>query len=237
MKMGPRAQTQMLELSHTWKQGQHVLVTGGTGSGKTELARQLDEIRIRAGSYVVVFVCKLQPDDTIRNSYKGFKRWKRWKKRPTITENKILLWPAVEGLGQTQATALMREVFAEALEDISRTGRWTVHIDEGLFVTSPSYLNLGSTIGMMHALMRTSKATMITLAQRPAHLPLAIYANIDHAFIGQVKETSDMKRLADLGGNLTARELAALIRTNGKHDFTWVPIGSGKEPQRINLAE
>ncbi|HEY6018780.1 MAG TPA: sigma 54-interacting transcriptional regulator [Candidatus Paceibacterota bacterium] len=236
VRLGPKATLQLAQISRDWKQGQHVLITGGTGSGKTRLARELDEIRVKRGGHVVVFVCKLRPDETIKEAYSGFTRWTRWQK-PKMTDTRILLWPAVEGLPQREAVKLMWDTFAHALSEISRVGRWTVHIDEGLFFTSPRYLNFGKELGMMYQLMRTSKATMITLAQRPAHLPLEIYANVDYAFIGRANEVMDMKRLANLDGNLSSKQLAALINSNGKHDFTYVPIALGKPPERINLAE
>jgi energy-coupling factor transporter ATP-binding protein EcfA2 len=239
-EIGPTSKTQLAALSRAWKQGQHVLITGGTGSGKTRLARELDEIRIARGGYVVVFVCKLRPDDTITDYYNardGWVRWKRWKTRPRINENKILLWPDVEGKPVKDAVALMGAVFAEALDAISRNGKWTVHIDEGLFMSSPSYLNFGREMGMMYALMRSAKATLITLAQRPAHLPVAIYANIDHAFVGRASEPADLKRLANMDSGMPSRELQKLIMRNGKHDFLWIRLGQEKEPQVINLAQ
>jgi energy-coupling factor transporter ATP-binding protein EcfA2 len=237
MRIGPRARIQLAQLSQEWPQGDHVLITGGTGSGKTRLARELDEIRIKRGSHVVVLISKLRPDDTIRNDYRGWTRWTEWKRKPNAFENRILLWPKVEGLPVKEATALMLKVFSEALDEISRTGFWTVHVDEGLFVTSPSYLNLGRELGMMYALMRTSKATMITLAQRPSHLPLSVYANASHAFIGRAAEVSDLKRLANLDAAVPAKELAAMIQANGKHDFIWVSMNGNRPPERINLAE
>ncbi len=237
-ELGPVSRSQMSALRRVWKQGEHVLITGGTGSGKTRLARELDEIRISNGSYVVVFVCKLRPDDTLREYYSakdGWVRWKRWKNRPRIDENKILLWPDVEGKPVKDAVNLMGSVFAEALDAISRSGKWTVHIDEGLFMSSPSYLNFGREMGMMYALMRSAKATLITLAQRPAHLPLSLYANIEHAFIGRASEPADLKRLANMDSTLPSRELQRLIMANGKHDFLWVRLGSERAPQVINL--
>lgn len=239
-EIGPVSRSQLLTLSNVWKQGQHCLVTGGTGSGKTRLARELDEIRINKGGYVVVFVCKLQPDDTIRQYYSekdGWVRWKRWKSRPRINENKILLWPEVEGKPIRDAVNLMGSVFAEALDAISRTGKWTVHIDEGLFMSSPSYLNFGREMGMMYALMRSAKATLITLAQRPAHLPVALYANIDHAFVGRASEQLDLKRLANMDSAIPSRELMKRIQGLGKHDFLWLRLGTDREPQLINLAK
>src|SRR5690349_2351209 len=101
-KPGPIFQNQMQRLGLAWHQGGHVLITGGTGSGKTRLAREILEQRIQRGGFVVVFVCKLG-DETIDSAYKGFKRWKTWKDKPRVDENRILLWPAVEGLPMREA--------------------------------------------------------------------------------------------------------------------------------------
>lgn len=239
MKIGPRTQAQFARLAVDWNQGDHVLVTGGTGSGKTLLARQLDEIRIQRGSIVIVFVCKLKPDDTITTHYNkrdGWVRWTTWKKRPNMTETKILFWPKVEGLSPRDATALMKREFENALEEIGKQGKWTIHLDEGLFITSPAYLNLGPVVGMMYALMRSSKGTLITLAQRPAHMPVSIYANLSHAFVGRASELPDLKRLADMDSQTNSRDLQRMINQNGKHDFIWIAIGQDQPPERVNLA-
>lgn len=240
MRIGPRTREQFARLSTVWNQGDHVLVTGGTGSGKTLLARQLDEIRIQRGGSVIVFVCKLQPDETIHEHYSkrdGWVRWTTWKKHPNMTENKILFWPKVEGLSPKEATVIMKREFENALEHIGKTGKWTVHLDEGLFITSPAYLNLGPTVGMMYALMRSSKGTMITLAQRPAHLPVSIYANLSQAFVGRASELPDLKRLADMDSLTNSKVLQRMISQNGKHDFIWIPVGQDWPPERVNLAK
>ncbi|GIH29359.1 hypothetical protein Aph01nite_76690 [Acrocarpospora phusangensis] len=235
MRPGPVTTQQMKRLGAAWRQGMHVLITGGTGSGKTLLARHVVEQRIIRDGFVVVFCCKLKPDDTLREHYKGFVRWKTWKRRPRIDENRVLFWPDVEGKSVTEATPILKREFAHALDEISRVGYWTVQIDEGLFVSSPDYLGLSAQLGMMYALMRTSRATMITLAQRPAHLPLAIYANLDHAFVGRASELPDLKRLADLDGPHSSKELKTIIAANGKHDFTWIPVGPGWKTEQVNM--
>jgi energy-coupling factor transporter ATP-binding protein EcfA2 len=227
-------------LASVWEQGQHILVTGSTGSGKTELAHELDEIRIRAGSFVVVFVCKLQPDETLRKSYPavdGWVRWKTWKRRPSVHENRILLWPDVEGRPILEATKIMQDVFSHALDEISRSRGWLVHIDEGFLLSSPHHLGLGNRLGMMYALMRASNVTLLTLGQRPAYLPVSIYANLSHAFIGRASELPDLKRLADMGGRESSRDLQRIISMNGRHDFTWVPVGQHWPAEQVNLAK
>lgn len=240
VKLGPIAAQQLSLVKATWRQGEHVLITGGTGSGKTLLARYLDQMRIDAGGSVVVFIAKLQPDRTITDYYSakdGWVRWTKWKK-PAITDRKILLWPAVEGKTYPEAIKVMKEVFQEALSEISKTGLWTIHIDEGLMMTDrESGLGFSKDISIMYALMRSAKGTMITLSQRPMHLPLSIYANLSWAFIGKAKELADVKRLANLDGSLDSRALAMMIRRNGMHDFVMVPIAQNRKPERLNLAK
>ena len=235
MIIGPKSREQLTRLSTEWKQGDHVLVSGGTNSGKTTLARYLDEVRLKAGGSVVVFVSKLRPDATITNDYKGWTRWTSWWKNPSLTENRILLWPKVEHKNHREAVQIMRYEYAKAFDEISKTGRWTVHLDEGLFICSPEFLGLSGMVGLMYQMMRSSKGTMITLAQRPSHLPVAIYPNLSQAFIGQASELPDLRRLANLDGRTNSRELQNRITRNGRHDFTWLGIGQDREPETINL--
>lgn len=235
--LGPVAKSQLARISLMWEQGQHVLITGGTGSGKTRLARELIQMRLDRGGSVVVFVAKLQRDDTLRDDYGDFKRWKTWKDRPSVTDRRILLWPDVEGKTATEARAILQAEYSRALNEISKVGKWTVVIDEGLYTTASGGLNQSEIISQMFQLIRSAKGTMIVLAQRPAHLPLAIFANIDMAFVSRASETMDLKRLGDLSTVMPSKKLQAEIARNGKHDFVWIPTGWQLPPERINLAK
>ena len=130
----------------------------------------------------------------------------------------------------------MKVEFQKALRAISVKGHWTVHLDEGLMMSESKQLNLGADIGAMYALMRSARGTMITLAQRPANLPLSIYSNLSYAFVGYAREQSDLTRLANLGSRLSARELANVIQKNGRHDFTFIDAVNNSLPTKINLA-
>lgn len=238
MKPGPRTAEQMRRLRRSWRQGEHMLISGGTGSGKTALARQVDQVRLDNGGHVVVFVCKLTPDETITRDYAGWTRWKRWKKTPGPSENRILLWPDVEKVkGIENKRLLQKAVFSEAMDGLAQRGYWTVHIDEGLYVCDPRFMNLSKELAMLHYMGRSSKLTIVTLTQRPAHLPLVIYSSASHAMIGRSREQADLKRLSELGGRQSTRELSGMIDGQGRHDFLWVPVAPDWDPETVNLAE
>ncbi len=236
ISLGPSARATLARMSYYWKQGEHILVTGGTGSGKTALVRYLSQIRLDRQGSVVVFVAKLQEDSTIRDYYSDFTRWKTWKRKPKANEDRILFWPDVEGKTATEAKEILKEQYRIALEEISRVGRWTVIIDEGLYTTAPEGLNLSALISSMYQLIRSANGTMITLAQRPAHLPLSIYANVSYAIVGQAREQVDVKRLANLDAGIDSRTMQRMISSNGRHDFIVISTKGDLPPERLNLA-
>jgi hypothetical protein len=185
---------------------------------------------------VMVFVCKLSADQTILDSYKGFTRWEKWKKNPSRNDRKVLLWPNTDKVHDVNdKRQLQREVFRDAINAMANTGRWTMHVDEGLYMCDPKFLNLSGELAMLHALGRSSKLTIVTLTQRPSHLPLILYSSASHAFIGRTREQVDNKRLGELGGRNSARELSARINAQGRHDFLWVPVATDGEPETVNL--
>lgn len=239
MDLGPRTRDQFARFAQTWNQGEHVVVSGGTGSGKTALGRHIDQVRIDRGGFVVVFVCKLRPDQTILDDYKGFVRWDHWKKHPSPHENKVLLWPNTDKIKgsnfQRQARDLQRDVFGQAFDGIARNGKWTVDLDEGLYMCSNKYMNMEDDVAMLHALGRSSGVTIVTKMQRPSNVPLIIYGSASHAFVGRTRERADVQRLAELGSRQTSKEMQARISALGRHDFMWLPVAPDWEPEIVNL--
>ena len=240
MKPGPRTRNQLARLARTWKQGEHVLISGATGSGKTVLARHIDQIRISNGGFVVVFVNKLTDDPTLLRDYPqslGWVRWERMKKTAAPHENMVLLWPNTDKEKTLQdKLALQRKVFSEAMDILSRVGKWAVHIDEGLYFCSPQFLNLAGDLAILHAMGRSAGLSIVTLMQRPSNVPLIIYGSASNAFIGRSRERSDLQRLSELGGKTSAKELEVRIASQGRHDFLWIPVSTDGNPETVNLS-
>jgi energy-coupling factor transporter ATP-binding protein EcfA2 len=235
MQPGPITAEQLDRFGRSWEQGDHVLITGATSSGKTTLARHVVQRRLDRNGCAVVFVMKLRPDKTIVNDYRGWTRWESWHKRPRPYEDRILLWPKTDRMNPRQALAHQRVVFGEAMDELSKTGYWTIQIDEGLYTCSPSYLNLGHDLGLMHAMGRSAKLSIVTLAQRPAHLPLIVYSSASAGFFGRFHERDDVRRLSEMQGRLGSRDLASRISAQGRRDFMWLPIAQDWDAEPLNL--
>lgn len=237
MKPGPRTAEQLTRFGREWEQGQHVLISGATRSGKTTLARHVLQKRVDNGGFVIVLVCKLRPDPTIVKDYKGFTRWEQFKKKPNRAENRVLLWPDLVGMPARKAMAIQREIFRDAYDGISEVGKWTVQTDEGLYVCNPQFLNLAPELAMLHALGGSAGVTNVVLTQRPSHLPLVLYGSAHHAFVGRTREAADQKRLAELGGKESSREMMARVSALKQREFLWVPVAPDWPSEVVDVSK
>lgn len=237
MEPGPRTSAQLARLARTWEQGEHILVSGPTKSGKTTLARRIVDIRIRRGGHVVVLCMKPLPDPTILNDYKDFDRWQKWKRRITSNDKKILLWPDVSKAKGNRRIILemQHEVFQKAIDSINSVGHWTVQVDEGLYMTASDFLGMSGDLAMGNAIGRSGNLTYVTLTQRPSHLPIIVYGSASHAFIGRTREATDQKRLSELGPKEGSRTLASRISSLQRHEFLWIPVAPDWDSEVVNM--
>lgn len=200
-----------------WKQGEHIMLSGPTSAGKTTLARPLLDRR----AYVICLFTKLR-DDTISSEFANFKRFEKWPKHGfTREENRVMIWPKPEKT-LNATIGKQRAIMDEALNRIARDGRWTVFVDEMLYMTDARYMNLGKPIGMLHYFGRSSGISMVTATQRPYWIPKIILSSITHGYFARTYDAGDQKRLSELGSMNPREIIANMSNLTDRHDFMYL---------------
>lgn len=214
-----------------WNQGEHVLIAGPTGTGKTTLAADLVERR----SHVITFATK-RKDDTLDTLYKG------WSEVSSAREiephmNRVVVRPK---LGRRvpptmpNIQALHRRVFPEVFDYIYRDGGWCTLVDETLYLADPKYGNSGSRIEMMHYHARALGISMVCLTQRPAWVPKILYSSASHAYIAKTADITDLRRLSELA-NTDPKELASSVKAlPTRFDWVYTPSLGVGSPAQVN---
>lgn len=208
-----------------WARGEHVLIAGPTGTGKTTIAAQLVERR----SHVMTFATKLT-DPTLDREYRGWDRVRdvseirSWMSRVIVQARP----PKRAGRGMLALRAAQRDVFPRALDWVYQNGGWCVLVDETLYMADPKYGNVGSQIEMMHYHGRSMGISMVTLTQRPAWIPKIIYSSASHAYIAKTRDAQDLKRLAELAGTDPDELRRAVSMLPTRFDWVYTPsLGEG----------
>ena len=208
------------QLRRKWKQGQHLTISGPTGSGKTYLASDLLEMR----DYVVLITTKKR-DETLER-YHGYKRMTKW--LPSFGDNRILFFPRakkIEDLPKQQ-----REVYA-ALADMYEAGGWTPYFDD-LFYLSHT-LKLKEPIRMLYTQSRSNNITLVGSVQRPAWVPLEVPSQSTYLIVFKNGDKRDVDTLAEATG-IDRKLMQELNHSLKQYDFLFIENGKSVDYVRRN---
>lgn len=207
-----------------WNAGEHVLVYGETGSGKTDMAFRL----LNTEPYSVAFITK--PRDPIFSSAltRGYRKVNAWPPRETRRGARYLL-SAKPGKTMAEERSNQQALYPAALDRIYRDGGWTVLYDEAFHMSTS--LNMKQQISDFFFLGRSYDLTGIACTQRPRHIPVVLPQSCKWAFMGRSRRDDDIATLSELG--YSKQELKArLTSLRSIHDFLFVDP-QGKLPLMV----
>lgn len=211
-----------LKKAIAWRQGQHFLTVGGTGSGKTTISGELLPRR----KLVVVCVSKGMDEIFEGPYFSEYETIGKWP--PKSDQTRVLLRPPNQKtIEQTREHKTV--VFRNAFDTILlKTGYWCIDIDETHYMSER--LKLGGEIADLMEQGRSAHISMWNNTQRPAGIPLAVYVNSSHGVFFRTQEEYDVARLSKMANKHThAKEMVENITRLDDHEFVYVDK-SGKIP-------
>lgn len=197
-----------------FNQGEHITLVGGTGSGKTTLAREL--ILPRRDFVVVEATKKKDPSLYSPLQAVGYVLTDDFDPyNPDIP--KVIYKPSISSVGK-QGRESQREEFRQELEEIFEAGNWCVYSDEVAYLTN----NLGLDVEMETLWMqgRSLGISMVSATQRPVKIPLIAY-EANHLFIWRFTDKRNVDTIsAFTGSNINvARQVIPRL---AKHEALYI---------------
>jgi threonine dehydrogenase-like Zn-dependent dehydrogenase len=202
-----------------WRQGEHVIIIGGTGRGKTYLASQLMPIL----PWTLVTAIKKR-DETLERfeSIGGYRVITSWKDIRR-DDRHVILHAYPPHLGEY---ADARARIFEALDQVYQLGGWSVFLDDMNELSAPRTWGLGDTIREMLNLVRSGGTSMVAGVPRPARNPVETRTQARYVLAFAYANRLEIDSIADIMG-IERRVIRALMLGNpltgntymGLHDF------------------
>lgn len=224
-----------------WQQGDHMLIIGPTGSGKTTLADKIAGVRIRRDGTVIMPITKAR-DKTLTDpgqsvNLHNFKILREWSPRKSDEARQAYLWPRrTPGMDPDAFLAVQRRNFRAMFSDIQDRGKRTVIVDEMHMMSDPHFIGIGKEIALAFHQGRSDNVTMVALTQRPAWIPRIVYPSVSHVYMANTGEIDDLKPIAKLGRG-DWKQVLETVQSLPNHDWLYLNPTGDTPPHIVNIKQ
>jgi energy-coupling factor transporter ATP-binding protein EcfA2 len=199
-------------MEYDWVQGEHLLLAGPTGTGKTTAAHRLLDIRDD------VCVLAVKPKDETLDRFKAghlygrrpFKVIKSWP--PDYVIRRVILWIKPKSIDDTTAQSIK---IYKGLNDMYRSGGWCIYFDEAGYTAGS--LGLAQALGVLLNQGRSSKISVAATVTRPrsmiARVPVEALNQCRHIILFKYIDLDEIKacaKIAGINGHLMEAHMTAL---------------------------
>jgi energy-coupling factor transporter ATP-binding protein EcfA2 len=203
-----------------WDQGQHVTLVGGTGSGKTTLARAILPMR----DFTIVLATKRRDSslyDPLRKM--GFEVQETldldYARFPKIIFQPQMRTPNAKGLEE------QKDAFEEALIEIFNEGSWCIYADEVRYLTDN--LKLRSVFDVLWLQGRSLGISLVVSTQRPVSIPLLAFDQATHFFCWRQTLKDDIQRISEFAG-IAGETVRYVLPRLPKHEALYINTQTGQ---------
>lgn len=209
----------------SWQQGEHMILVGPTGSGKTHTARDLMSIR----DYAVVLAVK-KHDDVLQAFTKSSPRYVRRKEWPPEYSDKRVLYnfPPTSLADKAQAGKVYM-----VMNGVQHAGAWAIFLDDTGYITGTLGLRRPLVVlmnqGRSHGISVVTAATQASSVS--ANIPSETLRQVRHVLMWRFEAVQDIEACARMTGLDKKRLIAAFdtlrVFGDGSSDFLAYHRGSG----------
>lgn len=218
------ARRRFLDSTWVYRPGEHVSFIGPTGSGKTQLALELLSRSAREELPAYVTVMKAR-DKTLGDFLRAHDRWKRTLTfpPPMVLPGKdrpvgYLVWP--HHTNDPEADDVRHEeIFHRMHRQLYVKGDNIIFDDE--VVSLVREMNMKPNLTRIWTKGRSIGVGLWAATQRPAMVPLEMYDQAQHLFLGPIKDKRSQDRFGEISG-VDADLVVAVVKQLPKYHWLYI---------------